>query len=224
MQPIASYFSASLQCQFKAALPHLRKRLAVTPFSKRDAKFGVAGETLRVFRKCRNRPSMVYRTWAKEVCEDLDPLLLAKHLKSRAAFESWHSSLVQNLCMRWKNRQGRVLSVAHRYKLIDLLVKWLSAHDFGVPEVTQGFERYAHCALDRQTLSKLNECLSLALPLKTPFMGDIRAEQTYSFCQDLIAEFTASCGGTPLLFDYFAWRPGGLNNTGSPPEDDESGT
>jgi hypothetical protein len=40
-------------------------------------------------------------------------------------------------------------------------------------------------------------------------MGHIANEHTYNFCQDLVAEFAASCGGTPLLFDYYAWKRGG---------------
>ena len=75
--------------------------------------------------------------------------------------------------------------------------------------VTRGFEAHAHCALDRHTLTKLNGCLSFALPMPHASMGNILTNNTYVFCQDLISEFTRHCGGTPLLFDYFAWKRGG---------------
>lgn len=209
MQPIANYFSATLQERFAAALPRLRRELAAKPFAEHDATFGAAGETLRAFRNHRRPPSAVFRGWATVVCRDFTAPELAQHLESQATFDAWHRTLVEDLASRWRSQQGRVLSVAHKNKLVDLLVKWLSAHDFGSTDVARGFERHAHCALDRQTLKKLNECLSLALPIRAPSMGDIHSEQTYSFCQGLVAEFAASCGGTPLLFDYFAWKRGG---------------
>lgn len=209
MQPIDRYFSAALQREFEASIPTLRKRLGATPFSEHDKTFGVTGVTFRAFRNHRERPSEVYRGWAKEVCQILNHRRLGEYLQSRDAFASWHRSLVDDLSSRWKSSQGEPLSVAHRYKLVDLLIKWLSAHDFGNRKLTRGFKQHAHCALDRQTLQKLNECLSFALPIRSPSMGDIQTEQTYSFCQELVAEFAASCDGTPLLFDYFAWRRGG---------------
>lgn len=209
MQPIDFYFNASLQRKFTAAIPRLRKQLAATPFPGHDANFGVGGETFRAFRNLPERPSVVYRSWAAKICDKLTPKSLNGQLQSGESFEAWHCSLVDELSARWKSRQGTQLSVAHKYKLLDLLVKWLSAHDFGHSEITRGFEQYWHCALDRQTLTKLNKCLSFALPIRSPSMGDIHAEQTYLFCQELIREFAASCGGTPLLFDYFAWKRGG---------------
>jgi hypothetical protein len=209
MQPIDRYFGAALQRKFARAIPRLRGQLALVPFSDHDATYGVGGETFRAFRNHRARPSEVYREWAAEVSKQLTPKQLTQQLQSREAFESWHRSLVGELSSRWKSRQGRTLSIAHRYKLVDLLIKWLSAHDFGQTKIIQGFEQYAHCALDRQTLKKLNECLSLALPITSPSMGDIHTEETYLFCQDLVAGFASSCGGTPLLFDYFAWKRGG---------------
>jgi len=209
MQSIARYFSDALQHEFKAALPQLRRQLGATPFSNHDDTFGVGGETFRALRNHHERPSVVYRARAAEVCQDLSHRQLGEHLQSSDAFASWHRSLVDDLSSRWTSRQGKSLSVAHRYKLVDLLVKWLSAHDFADPDLAHGFERHAHCALDRQTLKKLNECLSFALPIRSPSMGDIHSEQTYLFCQELVEEFAASCDGTPLLFDYFAWRRGG---------------
>jgi hypothetical protein len=75
--------------------------------------------------------------------------------------------------------------------------------------VKEGFINHAICPLDRQILARLNECLSGALPMASPSMGHIANMRTYDFCQELIADFAGSCGGTPLLFDYWAWKRGG---------------
>lgn len=209
MEPINRYFSAELQRDFSRELPRLRSELAAKPFIVHDETYGVGGETFRAFRGYRKRPSVVFREWSGAQCDNLTAAFLADRLRSRDAFEEWHGSLAVGLAVHWQRRQRRALPVAHKYKLVDLFIKWISRHSFDSKTVSRGLERYAHCALDRQTLEKLNECLSKALPVKSPSMGHIHTEETYRFCQGLIAEFTASCDGTPLLFDYFAWERGG---------------
>ena len=209
MQPISLHFAPVLQKEFTEAIPRLRKQLGSIPFAEKDYTFGVGGETFRAFRNVSNRPSELYRTWAARVCDRLTPATLAKQGTTDETFEAWHAHLVADLQREWQSRDGARLSVAHQYKLIDLLIKWLSRHDFGDPANTKGFEAHAHCALDRQTLTKLNECLSFAFPMAHASMGNILTSNAYVFCQDLISEFTRSCGGTPLLFDYFGWKRGG---------------
>ena len=209
MQPIARYFAHKLKREFTRVIPKLRAELAQVPFAQHGLDYGVGGETFRAFRNWEHRPSDLYRTWAASVCAQLSPDILAEKLGSRRAFAQWHRSLVVDLQAHWFAHENHHLSFAHQYKLVDLFIKWMSRHDFGSPKIPVGFEAYAHCALDRQTLGKLNECLSLALPMPNPSMGDILADTTYFFCQDLIREFTTHCGGTPLLFDYFAWKRGG---------------
>ncbi len=209
MQPISSHFAPELQKEFTDAIPRLRKQMGSIPFAKKDYTFGVGGETLRALSNLSNRPSDLYRTWAARVCDRLTPATLAKLVATAEAFEAWHAHLVADLQKEWEAREGARLLVAHQYKLVDLLFKWLSWYDFGDPAVTRGFEAHAHCPLDTQSLTKLNECLSHALPMRHPSMKNILTEHTYVYCQDLISEFTRSCGGTPLLFDYFAWKRGG---------------
>ena len=80
---------------------------------------------------------------------------MAEHLISRAAFLAWHRSLAASLQRHWRAVEGRELSVAHKYKLIDLLVKWLSQYDFGSQRVTDGLMDYANCALDDSFLFTL---------------------------------------------------------------------
>jgi len=139
----------------------------------------------------------------------LAPVDLAATLSTPESFQTWHDSLANSLQKHWYRHEHRRLSFAHQYKLTDLFIKWLSRHDFGSPQVSLGFEKYANCALDRQTLAKLNECLSLALPMPAPSMGHILGPTTYRFVQSAVAAFSAHCEGTPLLFDYYAWKKGG---------------
>jgi hypothetical protein len=209
MRPISHYFSSLLINQFGRELPTLRRAIGVKPFQDRDEQFGVAGETFRALRGLEIQPSVLYRTWAAALCNELDTLNLLENLGSRDAFLTWHSTLVNELSEHWRKHGGGELSFAHKNKLIDLLIKWLSSHDFGSVGVSTGFVAHANCALDRQTLTKLNECLSYALPMPAPSMGHISCKNTYDFCQSVILDFAGQIGGTRLLFDYFAFRRGG---------------
>ena len=209
MKYFRSFYSVELGAAYAAALPALQEKLSCIDFACRSSDFGIAGNTFRAYRGWGIRPSIVYREWAASVCSSLDPDSLATQICSEHGFQSWHLILSESLQNYWVTRQGKPLSFAHQHKLVDLFVKWLSSHDFETPKFSNALVANANCALDSQTLCKLNECLSYALPMSSPRMGDIRSETTYTFCQNVISDFARTHGGTRLLFDYFAWRSGG---------------
>jgi len=213
MRAIANYFSESHQKKFSEALPRLREFVGATPFTHHNQTYGATGNTLRAYRALRVPPSVVFRKWAWEICNR--PLLtvftleLEQHVSSRGEFTRWHESLARKLQNFWRAEQKQSLSYAQQFKLVDLFIKWLSEHDFNNEAVKAGLIEHANCALDRQILLRLNDCLRGALPMPSPSMGHIKNKFTYTFCQELIDEFSRACGGTPLLFDYWAWRRGG---------------
>lgn len=213
MRPISVHFCRKHQQAFSAALPGLRRLVGTTAFDLHDQKYGAAGNTLRAYRGFSKPPSDVFRSWAEELIGHQSPSDFAselkRHLASRDAFLHWHATLAHQLQQVWCTEQKRPLDFAQQFKLVDLFIKWLSEHDFRSVLVKEGFIEHANCALDRQMLAKLNECLSGALPMPSPSMGHISNEHTYNFCQDLIADFARTCGGSPLLFDYWAWKRGG---------------
>ncbi len=209
MELLSNYFSTDHGTAFSDALPELRKQIGSKPFKPLLSNYGVAGNTFRAYRGWAVQPSKVYRQWAERVCAKLDIPELEQQLGYEEGFRVWHTALADSLQQHWINTQGDALSFAHQHKLIDLFVKWLSTHDLGSPSLSQSITLRAYCALDSQTLSKLNECLSMALPLSKPSMGDVHSKHTYAFCQTLIDRFAGNFGGSRLLFDFFAWRRGG---------------
>lgn len=205
MQPISAYFNPQRLQRFRNQLAVERANAGVNPFNQRDPSYGVGRDTIRGFHGF-TKPLTTYRKWAEAECSRLNATVLQSKVSSAAAFEDWHRSLRKSLQRHWRMSQGQTLKLAHLFKLIDLFVKWLSTHDFGVPNITQGLLDYGHCALDSKTLDELNKCLSMALPIFKPRMGHITSRVTYDFCQDLLRELSVQCGGTPLLFDYYAWK------------------
>jgi hypothetical protein len=208
MNKLADYFSQELGAAFASAIPSLREEIGIADFERSSSDYGVGGNTFRAFRGSQ-QPSKTYRQWAKLTCDELCIESLEKQLTTGEGFNDWRNSLAGSLQHVWRQEQGGELSFAHQHKLVDLFVKWLSAHDLSAPGLSESLVIRANCALDSQTLSKLNECLSMMLPISRPSMGHIHSKNTYVFCQGLIEEFSVQFGGTPLLFDYFAWRSGG---------------
>ena len=209
MRWLDDYISEREGRAFKKQLPRLQKRLGEVDWPPPTYSYCISGNTLRAFPGCHNRPRDLVDGWAERVWKGIEPSELAKAITSKAGFEKWHDSLHTALKRRWRYYEGEVPSLAHRLKLVDLLIKWLSQHNFGSDELKQAFEKNAHCALDSQVLSKLNACYSCALPLRNPSMGDIVNMNTYLICQKLVERFSNRFGGTPLLFDYYAWQRGG---------------
>lgn len=203
------YFSQQDCADFASQLPRIRQRIGVKSFVRRDIGFGVGGNTFRAFHGVSPPPSQIYREWAAEVCARLDPQSLVQVSQSQRSFYAWHATLASSLADEWISRCGQPISLAHNYKLVDLFVKWLVQHDVGTQEAIDGLVQFGNCALDSQSLATLNRCLSYALPLDKPSMGHIRTKVTYDYCQSLVHDFAVPNGGTRLLFDFYAWKPGG---------------
>ena len=209
MELLTHYFSVKLGAEFRNALPILRSKIGITPFERVGSTYGVGANTFRALTNLRRKPSTVYRSWASGIFVNLDVQVLERQLETEEGFRVWHTSLANSLQDTWQQEQYASLSFAHQHKLVDLFVKWLSSLDFNCSALSDNLVAHANCALDSQSLGKLNECLSMALPLSKPSMGDVHSSYTYSFCQSLIDRFSTHHGGSRLLFDYFAWRSGG---------------
>jgi hypothetical protein len=209
MQRLDDYFCERTGAAFARRLPVLRRKLGAVDISHRSSGYGVAGNTFRAYPGWGNRPSDIYNGWAERITKSLDPKSLAKEIATRDGFLDWHTALSISLERRWRHYEGTVPDLAHRLKLIDLFVKWLSSHNFREPQFLAALERNGNCALDSQTLRKMNQAYSNALPIGKPSMGNITNVRSYLLCQDLIQRFSVRFGGSRLLFDYFAWRKGG---------------
>ncbi len=201
------YFCKKEVGLFKKELVSIKRSIKNGDYQSDDGKFGIAGNTFRAFHgHC--KPSIIYREWAEKVSKSI--LGNGKSIGNQDNFDFLHSKLCKSIEKCWKNTDNPELKFAHKYKMIDLYFKWLCAnvacHE-SMRDLSEEILKFGHCPLDKNSLTKLNECLSFALPIKNPSMGSIHNKNTYDFCQYLIKEFTKYCGGTPLLFDFYVWPP-----------------
>lgn len=192
-------------------------------------QFGVEQSTLRSISTGldgpQHGPLCVYNEWAASQIG-----LLSKDrsrwplLHQREEFEQWHAELTKSLCAHWNARSLQIaalrsqakgetvepvnaeLSIAHRYKLVDLFVRWLRMKSEQAPVLAAACLANGHIPLDRKSLHVLSETFG-GLGLRGPFsMGDVHTSGAYEFYQALARAVCAEAGGSPLLFDVFAWN------------------
>jgi hypothetical protein len=196
---------------------------------RETTQFGVEQSTLRTIPTGldgpKHGPLCVYNEWAGQ---QLTKLSKTRErwvlLQQRDEFERWHAELTQSLCDHWRRRTHEVaehrsreegkqvdpvnaeLSLAHRYKLVDLFVRWLRMKDGHAPELAAACLANGHIPLDRKSLHVLSETFG-GIGLRGPFsMGDVHTEVAYQFYQALARGVCEEAGGTPLLFDVFSWN------------------
>lgn len=180
--------------------------------SLETSQFGVESSTTRGIptgSRGANGPQELYRGWARpQLAAMLSDTTLAARLDTQEAFDAWHADLAASLAAHWyAGTAGTIpLSIAHRFKLLDLFVRWLRVQAPVAPSLAAICERFGHIPLDRKSLHILSETFS-GIGLAGPFsMGDVHTEAAYRFYQLLAREVCAVAGGTPLLFDVFCWN------------------
>jgi hypothetical protein len=180
--------------------------------SLETSQFGVESSTTRGIptgSRGANGPQEMYRAWAgPQLAAMLNDSTLPARLDTQAAFDDWHASLAASLAVHWDvgTAGAMPLSIAHRFKLLDLFVRWLRIQASRAPALAARCEQFGHIPLDRKSLHILSETFS-GIGLAGPFsMGDVHTEAAYRFYQMLAREVCAVAGGSPLLFDVFCWN------------------
>lgn len=170
-------------------------------------------------------PLKVFTTWAgkqeKKILEDV-----ARHRSfiANKSMNDLRDELAASLCKWWAEKshahaakltQAGVpnvvpleLSVAHRYKMVNLFIRYLripatrGKHELLLDAVT----RYAEIPLDKKSITVLQIAFGGEAPSKGFSMGHIKAEPLYDHYQKLARLFCAKAGGSPMLLDVFAWH------------------
>jgi hypothetical protein len=172
-------------------------------------------------------PIALYEAWAKEVFAKIAAdTQLQLSLGTQEGFDAWHATLAESLVAHWRARvtenNARLrehegdehvpanpdLSIAHRYKMVDLFVKYLRVRAADYPELARCCYEFGHIPLDLKSLAVLSAAFSGALVgAGDKFrMGHIVSEQMYRTCQRLARVICMEAGGSPLLLDVFAWH------------------
>jgi hypothetical protein len=173
----------------------------------------------------RRGPIAIYEAWAAvQLARVTSDEELQGSLTTREGFERWHADLTASLVAHWRvsvadnnDRLRRLegddfipanpdLSIAHRYKMVDLFVRYLRVKAHVHPELARCCYEFGHIPLDRKSLAVISAAFSglLVGAGDTFSMGDIVSDQMYLTCQRLARAICQVAGGTPLLLDVFA--------------------
>lgn len=168
-------------------------------------------------------PVAVYEAWAAlQILRVTESPALVNSLSTREGFEAWHRDLAQSLVEHWRAKISEhntllqqvegteffpvnpELNIAHRYKLVDLFVRYLRVKAATHPELAQYCLAFGHIPLDRRSLAVISAIFSGIAVGEELRMGDIVSESMYRTYQRLALAIVELAGGTPLLLDVFA--------------------
>jgi len=170
-----------------------------------DSGYGVGANTFRAFRGIK-KPSLIYRTWAAAILRRKAFRSKLLRAKNRRAFEAFHAWLSRSLDCHWSANAKRPLSLAHKYKLVDLFVKHAVRLDLDDEQLNRNLLAFGHVPIDSSVFSAVDKLLSGILVAQGRAMGHIKTPEAYRFYQTLTTELVRPLRVPTLYFDYFAWH------------------
>lgn len=221
---LRSYMHPGVVEAYKAFQP---KALAWWRDPKNETtRLGLNQSTVRAIstgKRGANGPLAIFEEWAQaELAKMKDHPRILDILRHREGFESWHAELVESLVAHWrgavrKNNDvlkqaagvyfvpvNEELSVAHRYKLVDLFVRYIRMRAAEYPELARCCYEFGHIPLDRKSIAIISAAFG-GLGAGAEFsMSDITSVVAYHTYQRLAQAICAEAGGTPLLLDVFS--------------------
>ena len=170
-----------------------------------DPGYGVGSNTFRAFRRIK-KPSLIYRAWAAGIMRRRAFRSRLLRAKTRKGFEHFHEWLSRSLARHWSKRAKRELSLAHKYKLVDLFIKHAVRRDLGDERLNRNLLAFGHVPIDSSVFSAVDKLFSGILVAQGRAMGHIKTPEAYRFYQTLTAEVVRPLQVSPLYFEYFAWH------------------
>jgi hypothetical protein len=169
-----------------------------------DSILGVSGNTFRAIRTEKEKPSIIYINWIKEIRENDILYKKIQKINSRKGFQKYHTELCESLNRFWRKVEGTDISFSHNRKLVDLLILNLARVNHPkYKKMHEKCQKFGNVPLDKYTLEKVKEYFYGIVISKSPSMGDITDKRTYDFIQDQIYGLMKI---PVMLFDGYAER------------------
>ena len=166
--------------------------------------WGIDGSTFRAFRGIRPRPSKLYKAWVDK--HGLRKINKLTRPYTRKSFEDLHCKLVRSLELYCKRKANRPLTIAEKFKLVDLFIKAISRSNSITQQISEFLVQYGHIPLDKYSLNAIKELFYGIVVCNEPRMGNIEDKETYTFIQSQIYLLTSKSKVPNLYFDFYAWE------------------
>lgn len=164
--------------------------------------WGIDGSTFRAFRGLSTSPSKLYKAWVDQ--HGLRKINELTRPYTRKSFEDFHCNLVRSLEQYWKRKSNRQLTIAEKFKVVDLFIKAISRSNSITQPVNEFFVQYGHIPLDKYSLNAVKELFYGIVVCNEPRMGNIEDKETYTFIQSQIYLLTSKSKVPNLYFEFYA--------------------
>jgi hypothetical protein len=176
-------------------------------------RHAVGANTFRAFKIRRhNRPSAVFREWAKKALNPRTRQCLYA-VKSQSEYDKWLSVLVKDFADHWNSKMGK-MEYGKYFKLVNLLVKRLCLYHDVKPAKFRRIARFLHIPLDSYTIVAIRNCVSsfphsdaIGRIPKTATMKFVKNQKMYDAFQAGIRRMAQEAHVPPIALDYLAWNP-----------------
>jgi hypothetical protein len=175
--------------------------------------FDVTSSTYRVFGNTKQKPSIVFKTWAFNtigntglfaVIETNEFFIDILTINDKKSFNEFHKKYSNTLSDFWMKEQKEALELTYKYKLFDLFLKSLSICDFNNENINKKLLKYCNIPLDSITLNGLDKITDGKLKLAGKSMGFVKTEETYNELQNIVLDICERTNNHPLYFDFFS--------------------
>lgn len=141
--------------------------------------FDISFATYRVFRNTKNRPSIIIKSWIKSVLHSSEFFNDIIKINSKEDFNDFHKKYSKSLSKFWQEKENSELSIAYKYKIIDLFLKSLINRKLHNDQINEKLRQYCNPPLDSITFQALDKITSGKLGLKGKTTGYIRDKKMY---------------------------------------------
>ena len=187
------------------------KTLAVATsfFNQRISSIGsvvsaaIGGNTFRAFQRLPERPSVVFRDWAKTYFTD--NLVSLREISGSDKFLYYINEAVANLRGLWFVKMRSEMGYGPASKLVNLTLKKLACYSGLEDEFRANLIRLLHVPLDAYTIVGLKNIISNINIPSNPTMKFITDQGRYILLQNTIFLIAQEAGVPPIYYDILAW-------------------
>ena len=166
--------------------------------------FDISSATYRVLRSKKNRPSIIIKSWIKSVLHSGEFFDDVVQIKNKEDFNNFHEKYTEFLSKYWQEKENSELSIAYKYKIIDLFLKSLINRELYNNQINEKLKQYCNPPLDSITFQALDKITSGKFGLKGKTTGYIKDKKMYNDIQSII-EFICGMVEMPkIYFEYYS--------------------
>jgi hypothetical protein len=167
----------------------------------------VGGNTFRAFHKMPNKPSVVYRNWARKELTSKRFLSGLRRIKTANEYDKWLELLSKRFVRYWNKEMGlgKKMPYGPGRKLPNLLMKQVVLWDELKKREKERIVKFLHIPFDSYTLIAIRNSIPDVKIPRTVTMGFVENAKIYNALIDASRKISRRAKVPPILIDVLAW-------------------